>query len=215
MTVRELVGALGVTTTAVRLQVDRLVGDGILTVEKRGGRRGRPSDVFRLSDRARGLVSHQYDKLIDYMLAELTDRDGPDKVRDLLSRVAARMADGYAKRLSGDTVKDKLSMLVGVLHEQDIPAEVSEEGDRLILRQCGCPYFKLARTNRAICGVHIRVLNRLAGEQVRRVRCLAHGDTRCEFEVKSNGHADRRAAEPKSPNNPTSAARDNGKEHET
>ena len=71
MTVRELVKALGVTTTAVRLQVDRLVRDGILTVDKRGGRRGRPSDVFRLTERGQSLVSHKYDELIhDIVLPE-------------------------------------------------------------------------------------------------------------------------------------------------
>jgi predicted ArsR family transcriptional regulator len=194
MTVRELVKALGVTTTAVRLQVDRLVGDGILAVDKRGGRRGRPSDVFRLTERGQSLISHQYDGLIDDILTELAKRDGKKKVSDLLGSVAVRIADRYAERVNGAaTTQEKFERLADVLREQDIHAEVSFDGGRVVLRQCGCPYYKLARSNHSICGVHIGMLRRLSGLPVKRVRCIARGDTQCEFRIETNGHAGRQS----------------------
>jgi predicted ArsR family transcriptional regulator len=187
MTVRQLVDALGVTTTAVRTQVDRLVGDGILAVAKRAGQRGRPSDVFRLTDLGRSLVGHRSDQLIDHILTVLTEQEGSKKVKELLGEVALRIANGYAQRISGTTMQEKLEAFADLLRQQGIPAEVRQVGDTVIVRQCGCPYYKLARINRSICGVHVRMLNHLVGQRARRTRCLAHGHTRCEFQLKANG----------------------------
>jgi predicted ArsR family transcriptional regulator len=186
MTIRELVAALGVTTTAIRLQVDRLVGDGVLAVQKRGGRRGRPSDVFRLTEHGWSLVRHQYDRFLELLLAELADQEGVERVAELVGRVALRLADSYAERITGATMEERLTSWTELLREQDILAEVQQVDRLVVVRQCGCPYYRLARISQWFCSVHIQVLNHLMDGRVRRTRCVAEGDTHCEFEAESN-----------------------------
>jgi DeoR family transcriptional regulator, suf operon transcriptional repressor len=187
MTVRELVDALGVTTTAIRLQVDRLVGDGILTATKRSRGRGRPSDVFSLTERGLNLVQPRYDLLLGHLIEELANDVGTDRVVQILSRVAARMADGFAGRVNGATVQERLANLVQLWQEQGIPVVVRYEGNHIILRQCGCPYYKVARGNRTICRMDARMMSQLVGRPVRQTQCLHDGHTACEFQISGNG----------------------------
>jgi len=189
MTVGELVEALGVTTTAVRQQVDRLGGDGVLAVSKRGGRRGRPCDVFALTEHGRTLFKHKYDEMLGHILRELTEQQGRHEVGKLLRDVGVRMADSYADRLGAGAPKERMQVLVELLVEQGIAAEVDENrgdenGKVAVLRQFSCPYYEVAKRERAVCGVDEQMLSRLLGPGLRRTRCLADGDTCCEFELK-------------------------------
>ena len=72
MTIAQLVESTGVTTTAIRQQVDRLVFEGWLVREGRRGGLGRPAHVMSVSNQTKRLFGQQSDDLA--RMAEATGR---------------------------------------------------------------------------------------------------------------------------------------------
>ncbi|NLG44544.1 MAG: MarR family transcriptional regulator, partial [Phycisphaerae bacterium] len=75
-TIAELVAALGVTTTAVRQQVNRLVARRWLIRTRRRQGPGRPADVFALSDDARRMLGGQAEELSRLLLEQIAEMPG-------------------------------------------------------------------------------------------------------------------------------------------
>lgn len=193
MTIRELVDTLDVSTTAVRQQVDRLVGQGILRAFKRGGKRGRPSDVFAMTDRGHDMFTHRCDEILGVVLAELVKDGGEDETKELLRRVGNNLASTFADRIrvmqpqagkaKTNGWKGRLRSYMGYLAENGIPADVQERGERVVFRQYCCPYHRIAKNEPVICTMDVHMLTELIGRPVAHSQCILDGGVACEFRI--------------------------------
>jgi len=83
---------LGITPNAVRQHLAALEKDGLVKSEPVQGKRGRPSLMFSLTDKADAAFPKRYGQLATMVLNELAEMGGPALLDEVFERVAARHA---------------------------------------------------------------------------------------------------------------------------
>src|SRR3954449_3875792 len=93
--VKGLEAELGVSTNAVREQLQHLMAAELITVSKVRNGAGRPAHVYSLSDKAQGLFPQASDVLLRLLLETLVQHDGVAGTQRVLNAVAERLADDF------------------------------------------------------------------------------------------------------------------------
>ncbi len=187
LTISEMVRDQGVTSTAVRNRLSRLIEAGLVERETKPGSRGRPRHAYQASDLARRRLGQNYAELAvvlwDEMMTTVADR----RLRRLLfARITERLADLYRREVSGPEWEGRLVQLSNLLHDRGVDAEVAHDGLQAlpVLRQHSCPYYQLAEVDRAICALERKMFEKILGRGLRISQCRLDGDRSCDFQAK-------------------------------
>jgi DeoR family transcriptional regulator, suf operon transcriptional repressor len=198
----ELAARLGVTATAVRQRLDRLMRAGLVgrstlahtgdvaagTPGNRSARlRGRPSHVYSLTDKGRRTGGDNFRDLAMVLWREIRSVREPAVRQGLIARIGAAMAEMYRAEISGETPRQRLESTARILRERQIscsvePAEASA-GSLPVLTSYACPYPDLAEQDRGICAAERMMLQDLVGATVQLSECRLDGGSCCRFTV--------------------------------
>lgn len=184
-TVKELEDTLGVTATAVRQQIAALLADGYIETRVERAGRGRPKHIYTLTAKGRALFPHHYDEFTNTLLREILVSEGPEKVQELLGRLGRRMAEQYERQLSGLAPGERAAKLTELLNAKGILAEIRIEADGVVVHEYTCPYYELARANRAICDMEEEMLAHAVQQPVALVTCTLDGHHGCQFKIET------------------------------
>lgn len=185
MAIGDLTEQLGVTATAVRQRIDRLLEMGLLEREKVVSGRGRPTYRYRLT-----VVGHQCGGANPAELAEAMWREIlaiPDEsLRDsLLSAVAARLGKQYAaeSEVIDSDFATRMQELSEMMSARHIESEVSNSGPLPVLDIGACPYPSLTDASdvRAMCRLEEQMISEALGQPVHLSSCRLDGDNCCQF----------------------------------
>jgi predicted ArsR family transcriptional regulator len=181
LTVGDMAVSLGVTATAIRNRLTRLLGAGLVERRAEHQDRGRPKHTYRVSVEAQKRLGQNYTDLAlvlwDEMMSTVADR----KLRRLLfTRVTDRLAEMYRSHVNGDEWEGRLVQLSNLLHDRGIEAG----GVIPILRQHSCPYYELAEADPAICALERKMFEKVLGRSLRLSQCRLDGDRFCDFQAK-------------------------------
>src|SRR5260370_4391464 len=92
---------LGVTANAVRQHLTNLERDGFVVSHPERRRRGRPSLLFSLTERADSVFPKRYGQLAPMVLQEVQAIAGPGALDEVVARIATRPAKAIAPTLDG------------------------------------------------------------------------------------------------------------------
>ena len=201
----ELARQLGVTATAVRQRLDRLMRAGLVgRTTLSGGEkaasdsgntrtprlRGRPSHVYSLTEKGRRSGGDNFRDLAVVLWNEIRSVREPAVRRGLISRIGSAMAGMYRDEVSGDTPGQRLEQIAKVLRDRQISCEVGHSGtaceataaDRLsVLTSYTCPFPELAEQDRGICAAERLMLQDLVGSAVQLTECRLDVAACCRF----------------------------------
>lgn len=187
MTIQEMLEHLGVTPTAVRNRLTRLVSSGMVERECEQGGRGRPKHTYKASVEAHKKLGQNYADLAvvlwDEMMRSVEDR----KLRRIIfGRITERLAEVYRAQVTGDAWENRLVQLSSILHGRGIETEVTPgDGSMMpVLKQHSCPYYELAQLDRAVCAMERKMFEKILGRGVRLSQCRLDGHRSCDFEAK-------------------------------
>ncbi|MDR3634151.1 MAG: MarR family transcriptional regulator [Isosphaeraceae bacterium] len=187
LSLAELTSRTGVTATAVRNRLGRLVGSGMVERRAEHGGRGRPKYTYQASVEAHKRLGQNYADLAvvlwDEMMRSVEDR----KLRRMLfQRITDRLAELYRAQVQGDEWEGRLFQLGTILHDRGIEAEVTRGsvGMMPVLRQHTCPYYELAEVDRAVCAMERKMFEKVLGRGLRLSQCRLDGHHSCDFEAK-------------------------------
>jgi predicted ArsR family transcriptional regulator len=187
LTIAAMSARLGVTATAVRNRLSRLVGSGMVERWAMPGGRGRPKYAYQASVAAHKRLGQNYADLAvvlwDEMMRTVADR----KLRRLLfSRIIDRLAEQYRAQVTGVGWERRLVQLGTILHDRGIEAEVTSGGVGVlpVLKQHSCPYYELAEADRAVCAMERKMFEKVLGRSLRLSQCRLDGHRSCDFEAK-------------------------------
>lgn len=208
LSIAQLAELTGVTATAVRQRLTRLMGQGLISrVTDRAGR-GRPSHRYALTTAGRRRTGANFGDLAVALWEEIRAIQDPDVRAGLIQRLSRRLADRYRGRVNGSTVAARMEAVAAIFNERRVPFVVETAGDaggaesgagkqaetkrtegsRLpVLTALACPYPDLAEQDRAICSLEKLLFTELLGEPVKLSRCRLDGDECCTFEVRGPG----------------------------
>jgi DeoR family suf operon transcriptional repressor len=183
MSVAHLARVTGVTATAVRQRLNRLMGELMIErVLQRAGR-GRPSHRYSLTEKGRRQTGSNFADLAIALWNEIREIKDADIRRGLLQRLAKRMAGVYAGRVQGATVHERMNALRQVFDERDVAFTVGTDGQLPVLTALECPYPDLAEKDRSVCAMERMLFSELLGENLRLSECRLDGDSCCTFET--------------------------------
>jgi predicted ArsR family transcriptional regulator len=178
---------LGVTGTAVRNRLARLLGTGLVERKAEHSGRGRPRHMYAVSVLAQKQLGQNYADLACALWDELMSTIPDRKLRrHLFIRVTERMADIYRAQVSGDEWEGRLVQLTNLLLDRGVEAEVAKHAGGAIplLRQHSCPYYELAESDRTICALERKMFEKVLGRGLKLSQCRLDGDRFCDFEAK-------------------------------
>ena len=181
LSVSQMVRATGVTATAVRQRLNRLLGQRLIQREVSRTGRGRPSHRYSLTEKGRHETGSNFADLAIVLWDEIRSIADPAVRRGLLERLAKRMAQGYADRIQGDTLDRRLESLRHLFAERNVAMEVDRTGELPVLRAVSCPYPELAEHDRSVCSMEKILFSELLGHGVKLSECRLDGATCCTF----------------------------------
>lgn len=182
----ELTAELGVTATAIRQRIDRLLEMGLIDREKIVAGRGRPTYQYRLTVSGHRTAGANPVELADAMWHEILAI--PDqRIRDeLLTSVAARLGRQFAAECGsreGDSFETRMEKLSEMLIARHMSAEVTHSGQLPVLDIGTCPFPSLTDTSddRMMCRLEEQMISEALGTPVHLSSCRLDGDTCCQF----------------------------------
>lgn len=195
--VGELTECLGVTATAVRQRIERLLSMGLIGREKIVAGRGRPTYRYHLTVAGHRWAGADPAELAEAMWCEILAMPDSSAKERLMSGVAVRLGRQYASQMDSDEgsdidrptdrdrFADRVRQLSGVLTARQVESGVSVSADDglPVLDIGSCPYPSLteASEDRAMCRLEEKIFSEALGRPVHLSSCRLDGDTCCQF----------------------------------
>ncbi|WP_146596038.1 helix-turn-helix transcriptional regulator [Novipirellula galeiformis] len=184
----DLTEQLGVTATAIRQRIERLLESGMLEREKIVAGRGRPTYQYRLTVRGHRRAGANPTELAEAMWQEILAIQDANVREQLLTSVANRLGRQFASQVGRDGSEDqsfesRMQKLSEMLTDRQITSEISHAGDLPVLDICACPYPSLTDTSdeRAMCRLEEQMISEALGRPVHLSSCRLDGDQCCQF----------------------------------
>jgi len=183
--ISDLVEFAGVTATAIRQRLNRLMDQGLVARQAEATGRGRPTHRYSLTAEGVQIGGDNYSDLAGVLWSEIRAVDDPDVRHGLLKRIVGRLAEVYRNQIVGTDLRERMESLVGLMQERDVPFEVTTTGDDQlpVLTALACPYPDLAEQDRSICSMEKMLFSEILGEGLRLSACRLDGENGCTFEA--------------------------------
>jgi predicted ArsR family transcriptional regulator len=185
LSIAQMADATGVTPTAVRQRLSRLMVQGLVerSLADRGAARGRPSHLYSLTEKARRQAGSNYGDLAMMLWEEIRSVKDPAVRRGLFERIAGAMARLYAGQVEGADTQARMESLTRLFADRRVPMRVDGSPVQPVLTVLDCPYTELAEQDRGICAVEKMLFAELLAAPVRLSQCRLEGHNCCQFET--------------------------------
>ena len=174
---------LGVTPNAVRQHLTNLEREGFVRSEPVRSKRGRPSLLFSLTERADAAFPKRYGQLATMVLTEVQEMGGPEALDEIFRRVALRHAESVRADMEGLSFDDKLKRLVAWIARAGTLAEAEETADGVRVTIHNCPFRNTALKFPQVCTITPHLINDLLGAPVSQGESIHRRDPYCSFLV--------------------------------
>jgi DeoR family transcriptional regulator, suf operon transcriptional repressor len=181
VTISALVAEMGVTATAVRQRLQRLMDSGLVQRRTERKERGRPNHRYSLTEKGEQSGGNNFADMAVVLWEEIKSVEDPAIRRGLLKRIADRFVTKYRGDVGGDTLEQRMGALANTMRERQIPFEVDTSGPLPVLSALACPYPELAKADRGVCTMEKLMLSEILGNNVRLSECRLDGATCCTF----------------------------------
>ena len=179
----QLTEQMGVTRTAIRQRLARLMDGGLVSRESVQPHRGRPSHRYSLTDKGRREAGDNFHDLAVALWQEVRSVKDPDVRNGLLQRVAKSVAGLYADRVTATGSAGRMQQVAELMSERSVPFSVEGSPELPVLTAWACPYPTLAEQDRGVCAMENMVFTELVGEKVKLSECRLDGGTLCRFQT--------------------------------
>jgi predicted ArsR family transcriptional regulator len=185
-TAGDLAEQFGLTDTAVRQHLDGLEQLGL--VERRSSLsegRGRPPVLWSLTPIASELFPDRHADLTVDLIESIRSALGEDALDAVVQARSERQVKAYQAALPHGTVEVRLRSLAEMRTTEGYLAELTRDGDALVLTEHHCPIHDAAATCPSLCGAELELFRRTLGPDVdvQRDQHLFGGQARCTYRV--------------------------------
>ena len=182
-TIDELAAAIGVTRTAVRQHIASLIQDGLVAAGATRPSRGRPTQLFVLTDAGKEVFPRHYAWFAQLLVEAITDEHGVAGLRTRLGRIAAAGVTQLAQRGERPAgTRERISRVTELMDELGYDAQAAPEAGGLpTIEAENCVFHELARRQPEVCQFDLAILSGYTGAQVDLEECMARGQHVCRF----------------------------------
>lgn len=183
LTVSDMADAIGVTATAIRQRLTRLLAKGMIERHATKEGRGRPSHHYALTEKGRRQSGSNFADLAIALWEEVKAIKDPGIRKGLLQRISSRLASAYGAQLAGKARDERMELVVELFRDRKVPFEINRDNPLLpVLTALACPYPDLAEKDHSVCSMERMMFSEMLGEEVRLSSCRLNGEKCCSFE---------------------------------
>lgn len=183
-TADELAVRLGVSRSAIRVQLTAMERDGVVVRTGRRAGTTRPSNVFELTPESRQFLSKAYLPLLGELVSELEASLTPQQLQSLLRRVGKRLAHALAaRRRTAEDLRSRVMKASDLMNAQFGARTRMESNGVYAIVGSACPLAALTSTHPAVCQGVRAWLSEVIGAPVDEC-CDRIGQPRCRFEIR-------------------------------
>ncbi len=178
------------TPMAVRLHLYDLEKQGVVTATSVAKGRGRPSKIWRLTEKADDAFPDSHRDLAVELLGAARAAFGEEGVAQLVERRGKDQIKRYRERLGKKSdLKARLAALADIRTEGGYMAEIMpalERGQGWLFVENHCPICTMARACTGLCANELEVFQKTLGSdvEVSRAEHILGGDRRCAYRVR-------------------------------
>ena len=183
LTADDIARTLGLTRSAVRLQITAMERDGV--VRKVGKRPGttRPSYIFELTPEVEQLLSKAYIPLLTGLVDVFAEALPADQIEALLRKIGIGLAQQVirGKRVSGG-LESRAAAASALMNEHLGAMTRVESNGAITIRGAGCPLAALTGKHKGVCLAMESLVTAIVGVPVK--ECCDRDDRpHCCFEM--------------------------------
>jgi predicted ArsR family transcriptional regulator len=180
-TVEDLAERLDLTPMTIRHHLNVLQAQGLVIAAKvrRLQTVGRPRLVYTLTEAADELFPQGHGELARHLLSEVKRTVGPDQTREILQRIAERIAREAPQPEPGQSFEARLDQVTQYLERRGFLFTWVRTDDGYLLANVNCPYRRVAQDHAEVCAMDIALVSRLLGVEARHVSRLRDGAGSC------------------------------------
>ena len=172
-----------VTPNAIRQHLTNLERDGFVVSSPEKSRRGRPSLLFSLTERADSVFPKRYGQLATMVLQEVQEMGGPAALDEVFERMATRHAGAISRNLEGLAFDEKLKRVVAWIGRAGTLAEQTETPEGVKVTIHNCPFRNTALKFPQVCTITPQLMSKLLGTAVSQADSIHRHDPYCSFVV--------------------------------
>lgn len=177
--VNDLSSKLGISPTATRQHLSILERDGLIKRTPVKEKTGRPKIFYSLTEKAEKFFPKAYSDFFKWIIEDMIEREGSERVREMMARLGAKQASYYKGRLRGD---GDVESVVELLNELGTLAEMKREDGQIIIIEYNCLIYELAMEfGEIVCEFDLNFIGGLLNSRVELKSCRAKGDGFCSF----------------------------------
>jgi len=185
-TASELAAEFDLTDTAVRQHLESLLEAGLVRrIVGNAQGRGRPASQWQLTDGADGAFPDRHGDLTVDLIESIRSTLGEDALDRVIGERARRQIALYRRTVGNDGVEVRVRRLAEQRSAEGYVAEVTVDGDDLMLIEHHCPVRAAAGSCGALCRSELEVFVTALGDDVAvtRVQHVLSGDHRCAYRI--------------------------------
>lgn len=187
-TLEELSVFLGVTKTATKEHVLKLLSRDYLDFNDSKGEVGRPKRRYYLTEGGKEVFPRQYSWLSMMLLELLAEDMGGTAVSKIMHSLADKVAATMKSRFTSLPVGSKrFQEISNILNELGYRSSVKQSDLRkgVVIEATNCVYHSVAKTHPELCQFDIRLIEKISGLNVKLEACIARGGSVCRFCIKN------------------------------
>jgi predicted ArsR family transcriptional regulator len=185
-TVDELAAVVSLTPMAVRYHLNVLQSENLISatdVRRPAAGRGRPQQVYQLTEAADDLFPVDYLSLTDYLLDELMVEVGQQGISNMFRRIAERLAREAPPPRPEQSIEERLDEVIDFLTEKGFVVDWERINGEYKIHAYSCPYRQLAKTYEHVCLLDKQIITTMLNTSPARIACLSDGDSHCTYQV--------------------------------
>lgn len=182
-TVRELAEDLGLTRSAVRMQLSKLEESGLVEVTGQCPTRRKPEHVYGLTEEANKLFHTSYGALLNTVLTVVSDSESA-RSKDVLNEAGRRLAQSHKSASQEAPLIEQAEEARQMLEDMGGLPELTQKDEAIWLEGKSCPIASVVKAHGArACEVARALIEELTDRPVER-RCATEEDSlQCKFRI--------------------------------
>jgi predicted ArsR family transcriptional regulator len=188
MPLKDIAQQMEVTTEGARFHLLKLAGDGLVKSEKVSKGRGRPQQIWSLTEGGHARFPDAHASLTVNMITMIRETLGEDALESVIKTHEKKCEAKYREIIQeSDPLAIKVEKLAEIRTKEGYMAEFIEDGESYIFVENHCPICAAATICQAFCRSELSVFQRIMGKEVKveRKEHIIKGARRCAYSIKN------------------------------
>jgi predicted ArsR family transcriptional regulator len=182
LTVLELSQQLHISSNAVRQHLAALENDDLVTRGESRPSRGRPEQLYVLTDAGQELFPRHYGWFAQLIVRSIKRQAGEEAARQHLEATGAEVARQLLEQHGEpESLAQRVAQLGQLMEELGYETGEVNLGGEPVIEAHNCVFHTLAKDDPDVCRFDLALLSGYTGSEVEHQECMAKGGKVCRF----------------------------------